>query len=582
METVREFIIGIGGESGEGVVLAGDVLNITAARMNIHTSSFRTFPAEARGGPSVVKIRLCRDHVYSLGDEYDVLVAFNEDAWTLHGPDLSPKGVLVIDGDPAVPITERHPELAGRIVYQIPMEKIAKKDVGEVKAKNMVAIGAVAMLFGFSREIIEPNLAERFSKKSEKMLADNMKAFTAGWDFAKTNIKKQDPFRVEAAEGDGFLVLSGNEAVALGALYAGCRFFGGYPITPASEVMEILSAELPKVGGAMVQFEDEIASIGGVLGAAFTGVRSMTSTSGPGMSLMAELIGLGSMAEVPCVIVNVQRGGPSTGLPTKTEQADLLLAIAASHGDAPHVVMAPTTIRDCFEIMGMAFDIAEAYQIPVLVLTDQALGFRRADLPKSLLSPRKLVPTPVPALSPDGRFLRYQLTESGVSPRSIPGMPGLQYVATGLEHAEDGKPAYDPPTRRAQMEKRQRKMAGITKDFSEGAVRIYGDPKPEIGVIGWGSTAGPIKEAIEMAKGMTSKRVGGLAPRILLPSPNDQIRPFIESCKKVIVIEGNLTGQYAGFLRSQFPGFDPLEAHRYDGLPIRRSDVLQKIMEVAQ
>ncbi len=488
----------------------------------------------------------------------------------------------MIDGDPAVPITERHPELAGRIVYQIPMERIAKKDVGEIKTKNMVAIGAVAALFGFSREIIERNLAERFAKKSEKMPADNLNAFTAGWDFVAAHHEKKDPFLLEGTTGDGFLVLSGNEAVALGALYAGCRFFGGYPITPASEIMEILAAELPKVGGAMVQFEDEIASIGGVLGAAFSGTRAMTSTSGPGMSLMAELIGLGTMAEVPCVVVNVQRGGPSTGLPTKTEQADLLLAIAASHGDAPHVVLAPTTIRDCFEIMDWGFSIADAYQLPVLILTDQALGFRRADLPKGLLSQRKLEPLPIPPLASDGRFLRYQLSESGVSPRSIPGMPGLQHVATGLEHAEDGKPAYDPPTRNAQMEKRQRKLTGILRDFAEGAVRIYGDPAPEIGVIGWGSTGGPIKEAVEMAQTMTKKKVGGLGPRMLFPSPNDQIRPFVKACKKAIVIEGNLTGQYAMYLRSQFPGFDPMEVHRYDGLPLRRSDVLNKIMEVAQ
>jgi 2-oxoglutarate/2-oxoacid ferredoxin oxidoreductase subunit alpha len=584
MQAVRDFIIGIGGESGEGVVVAGDILNIAAARMNVHSSSFRTFPAEARGGPSVVKLRLCRDHVYSLGDEYDILITFNEDAYALHGPDLATRnGVLLIDGDPTIPITDKHPELAGRIVYQVPMERIAKKEIGELKSKNIVAVGAAAALFGFSREIIEKDLVARFSKKGEKVLADNMKAFVAGWDFAKTQIVKEDPYEIVAADGDGFLVLSGNEAVALGAVYAGCRFFGGYPITPASEIMEIIAAELPKVGGAMVQFEDEIASIGGVLGASFAGVRSMTSTSGPGMSLMAELIGLGSMAEVPCVIVNVQRGGPSTGLPTKTEQADLNLAIVASHGDATHVVLAPTTIRDCFESMELAFEIAEKYQLPVLVLTDQALGFRRADLPKSMLRDRsgKAHPVPTPEMI-DGKFLRYRLTESGISPRSVPGMPDLQYVATGLEHAEDGKPAYDPTTRYAQMDKRQRKYTGILNDFAQETIRQYGDPNPEILVIGWGSTAGPIKEAVELAATMTGKKIGGIVPRLIFPSPNDQIRPYIQGCKKAIVIEGNMTGQYASFLRSQFPGFDPLEVHRYDGLPVRRSDVLQKIMEVVQ
>jgi 2-oxoglutarate/2-oxoacid ferredoxin oxidoreductase subunit alpha len=581
MEPVRDFVIGLGGESGEGVVLAGDFLNVAAARMNVHSSSFRTFPAEARGGPSVVQLRLCRDHVYSLGDEYDVLIAFNEDAYALHGPNLARGGVLVIDGDPSNPAQSRHPELSDKIVYHIPMERIAKQEVGELKAKNMVAVGAAAALFGFSKEVIEKNMIERFSKRGEKMLADNMKGFKAGYDYVSTQIKKTDPFMLKEEKGDGFLVLSGNEAIALGALYAGCRFVASYPITPASEIMEIMANELPRVGGAMYQAEDEIASMGMILGGAFGGVRSMTSTSGPGLSLMAELIGLGSIAEVPCVVVDVQRGGPSTGLPTKTEQADLSLAMVASHGDAPHAVLAATTIRDCFEIMLLAFKIAEKYQLPVIVLSEQALGFRRADLPKALLreAQRTVVPPATPDLVAGAQYLRYKLTESGVSPRAIPGMKGMSHVATGLEHAEDCKPAYDPVTRRAMMDKRQRKLDGIAKDF--GAVLHYGDAKPEIGVIGWGSTAGPIREAVEVAcaKGI---KVGGLIPRLLYPCPTELIRPFIESCKKIIVIEGNMTGQYAAYLRSQFPGFNPLQFNRYDGQPVRRSDVLQKIEEIAR
>jgi 2-oxoglutarate ferredoxin oxidoreductase subunit alpha len=581
MEPVREFVIGISGESGEGVVLAGEILTIAAARMNIHSSSFRTFPAEARGGPSVVRLRLCRDHVYSLGDAYDVLIAFNEEAYQLHGPALGRHGVLVVDGDPEKPMSTRYPELADRTVYHIPMDRIARKDVGEPKTKNMVALGATSALFGFSREILERLLAEKFTKRGEKMMRDNLNAFMAGYDYADSQIEKQDPFEVEALEGDGFFVLAGNEAVALGALYAGCRFFAGYPITPASEIMEVLAAELPKVGGAMVQAEDEIASMGMVLGGGFAGVRSMTATSGPGLSLMAELIGLGSMAEIPCVIANVQRGGPSTGLPTKTEQADLTLAIAASHGDAPHVVLAATTIRDCFEIMEEAFEIAERYQIPVIVLTDQALGFRRADLPKSLLRERtgRALPPAPPDIVDKARYLRYQLTQDGVSPRSVPGQPGLAHVVTGLEHNEEGKPAYDPKTRRLMMEKRQRKLEGIARDY--GSVLRYGDPEPEIGVIGWGSTGGPIREAVQMACDSGIK-AAGLVPRLLYPSPNHLIRPFIESCKKIVVIEGNLTGQYAAFLRSQFPGFDPKQVNLYDGLPVQRGDVLRAIQEVAK
>lgn len=582
MQAVRDFIIGIGGESGEGVVLAGDILNVAAARMNVHTTGFRTFPAEARGGPSVVQLRLrTDDHVYNLGDKYDVLVAFNDDAYALHRENCEEEGAIVINGEPDKPAHLRHPELEGRIVYQVPMEQIASKEVGSPRSKNMVAVGATAALFGYNPKLIEKDIRARFSKRSEKLAEDNVKAFRAGYEYASKNIEKRDPYMIEEKKGEGFLVVSGNEAIALGALYAGCRYFGGYPITPATEIMEILAAELPRVGGAMVQAEDEIASIGQVLGASFAGVRSMTATSGPGLSLMAELIGLSAIAEIPCVIVDVQRGGPSTGLPTKTEQADLALALTATHGDAPHVVMAPTRIRDSFEIMKAAFDCAEEYQVPVIVLTEQVIGFRKSDLPKSLLrdAEAKMQTKPAPPdIVENAAYLRYHLTENGVSPRSIPGMPDLQHVVTGLEHAEDGKPAYDPKTRRAMMEKRQRKMDGIRKDFSD--VIHYGEDNPDVGVIGWGSSGGPIWEAVEWAR-KEGIKVAGLVPRLLYPSPNQEIGPFIKSCKKVIVAEGNISGQYARFLRSEFPGFDPIQLNKYDGTPIRRTDILQAIEEVA-
>ncbi|MBD3162755.1 MAG: 2-oxoacid:acceptor oxidoreductase subunit alpha, partial [Candidatus Eisenbacteria bacterium] len=514
---------------------------------------------------------------------YDVLIAFNDDSYVLHSTDFAKTGVLLINGEPDKPAVMRHPELENNIVYHVPMERIARKEIGEPRSKNMVAIGATSALFGFERELLEANIRERFGKRSEKILEDNLGAFRAGFRYVEENIEKKDPYQLRAAKGEGFFVLTGNEAVALGAVYAGCRFFGGYPITPASEIMEVIAAELPRIGGAMVQAEDEIASMGMVLGAAFSGVRSMTATSGPGLSLMAELIGLASMAELPCVIVDVQRGGPSTGLPTKTEQADLALALTATHGEAPHVVLAPMMIQDSFTIMRTAFDIAEEFQLPVIVLTEQSLGFRRSDLPKSMLRDAEkweFPPRSVPEPDEGARYYRYRLTESGVSPRAIPGMAGLQHVVTGLEHAEDGKPAYDPKTRRAMMEKRYRKLDGIIRKYTD--VVRYGEEneKVDVGVIGWGSTAGPIKEAVDVAR-KNGIKAAGLVPRLLYPSPNEPIGEFIRSCKKVIVAEGNMTGQYARFLRSEFPGFDPEHFNSYTGMPIRYHDILAKIEEVA-
>jgi 2-oxoglutarate ferredoxin oxidoreductase subunit alpha len=243
-------------------------------------------------------------------------------------------------------------------------------------------------------------------------------------------------------------------------------------------------------------------------------------------------------------------------------------------------VLAPASVRDCFEIMGMAFDIAETYQIPVIVMSEQALGFRKMALPQALLRdyPRVDVRPVTAKIVDDAKYLRYQITEDGISPRTVPGQRGGAHVATGLEHAEDCKPAYDPPTRTAMMEKRQRKLERILKEHA--SVLRFGDPKPEIGVIGWGSPAGSIQEAVEAACALGIK-AGGLVPRLIFPSPNHLIRPFVEPCKKVIVAEGNMTGQYAAFLRSQIPGLDPLQLNRYDGLPVRPAEVLAKIQEVA-
>ncbi len=580
----RDLTFAMVGSGGDGVVTMGEMLAQAAARDGLNVIKTEAYGPQIRGGETSCVVRVAAQRIYAQGDAVDILAVFNWADFARFKGEIALRSdavVLFEEADAGGPAPADLGLGDGHQWIAVPFAKLATESAGTKAAKNIVSLGLFAELFGLPAASIRAAVEKRFGKKKAAVLEANLKGFDAGAAHARTLPPEVGARRLTYETGPARLLMSGNEAAAVGALHAGCRFFGGYPITPASEVMEILAAELPKVGGAMVQLEDEIASIGAVLGAAFAGVPSMTATSGPGMSLMAELIGLGSMAEIPCVIVNVQRGGPSTGLPTKTEQADLTLALAASHGDTPHVVVAPTTIRDCFEIMPYSFEIAEKYQLPVLVLSEQALGFRRADLPKELLTDRNVRKTVQPAarLEEDGRYLRYKLTPDGVSPRAIPGMPGLAHVVTGLEHAEDTKPAYDPPTRRAQMEKRQRKLDGILREYK--SVLRYGDPKPEIGVIGWGSTAGPIREAVDLACKQGIK-AGGLVPRMIYPSPNDDLRDFVKSCKKVIVVEGNMTGQYAAFLRSQLPGFDPLQYNRYDGLPVRRLEVLQKIQEVAR
>jgi len=583
MDQVHDFVMGIGGESGEGIMLAGDLLTLAAARSNIHVSSVRVFPAEIRGGPSLHRTRYGVDHVYNQGDAYEIFVAFSNDHYERYQDQLAPDAVVVMDGDPETfqPKTI-YPELQDRTVYVVPMERLSREAAGDARSKNMAAVGACTALFNFNRAAIEQNLVERYQRKDERIYQNNLKGFQAGFEFARSQIEKNDRFWLKPADGDGLLVVSGNEAIGIGALWAGCRFFGGYPITPASEIMEFMAAELPKVGGVMLQAEDEIASIGMVLGASFAGVRSMTSTSGPGLSLMTELLGLSAMAEIPAVVVDVQRGGPSTGLPTKTEQGDLNLALALSHGEAPKVILAPISVHDCFDVMFQAFEISEKYQVPVLVLSEQALGHRRADLSKSVLRDMAAVPAQRPPASFDpANFIRYALTDNGVSTRSVPGDKGGAHMVTGLEHGVNGNPRHDPANRKVMMEKRSRKLDAIAQEY--GDVWKFGPEKADIGIIGWGATAGVVREAVEkaLAEGIA---VAAIYPKILFPNPDRAIRPFIEKHRVILMVEENQTGQYANYLQSIYGadlGFRPERLNRYDGMPLLPLDVLEKIRAVA-
>ncbi len=597
-----DFVMGISGDAGEGVILTGDLMTQVAARANLHISSTQTFPAEVRGGQSYVQIRFGVDSVFNPGDRLDVLVAFNQLAYHRYKSDITGNAILIVDGDPDK--TDKATTFAdwrGGPIYVAPMGEIAEKEIGERRSKNMVALGVVTAHIGLPGEHGAALVERCFRKKSPKLVEANLKAYRAGRAYVQAHFQKQDHLTVPTLEGDGNVVLSGNDAIALGALYAGCRFYGGYPITPASEIMQLMAEELPKVGGTMYQAEDEIASLAAVLGASFAGVRAMTATSGPGLSLMGELMGLSGIAEIPVVIVDVQRGGPSTGLPTKTEQSDLMPAIWGGHGEFPRVVMAPISIRDCFNVMRTAFEIAEKYQIPVIVLSEQALGHRRATLPKRLLkqTPIEHVTRPLKEWGPS--YNRYELTDSGISQRALTGDPGGMHMVTGLEHWESGGPSHQPDNRTEMVQKRFRKMRNLDRKYG-GVFAFKGELatqhfhattdqeasrlsaaaesyRGQIGVIGWGSTAGVVREAVARAE----KRgidVGAIFPKMIYPHHDLTFRPFVEGHQRILVVEENFTGQYARFLVRHYD-FEPERLNKYDGLPFKPEQVLRKIEEVA-
>ncbi|HDP97553.1 MAG TPA: hypothetical protein ENN22_00005 [bacterium] len=370
--------------------------------------------------------------------------------------------------------------------------------------------------------------------------------------------------------------MSGNEALAKGAFDCGLNFYAGYPITPATKIMEMCARELPRRGGWTIQVEDEIAAISAVVGAWFAGKRAMTATSGPGLSLMSEMINFAVMAEIPTVIVDVQRGGPSTGLPTKVEQGDLNIALFGGASDSPRVVMAPSNSEECYSGIQLAFDLAEKYQTPVIFLSDLFLGQRieSADINQNVDQTRcsRKKPNAEELIN----YQRYRLTEDGVSPLLVPGETGAFYTVTGLEHNLKGNPNYESEVHQQMTEKRFRKFQAMTADIP--VADIIGDEDAEIGIASWGSTLGAILEGMEIARkqGVKSKLIKSI---MIFPQHEDSFRLFFASCKRIIVPEMNYQGQYAALLKSRY-GIKPIEIHIRSVNPVSPAQIAQKIVEV--
>ncbi len=583
---MNEVTIRIGGESGEGTIAGGDIMALAAARWGYHVYTFRTFPAEILGGPCMFQVRIGDQPIKSMGDYTDVLVCLNKEAYDRNAADLHHGGVMVYD--PA----DFTPEAGDFIAYGVPFNEIARKEVQLFQTKNMVMLGAIATLFGLPLEAIIQVVQSKLSKSRKAnpiLMEKNTLALEVAKKYVTEQLSKRDPFQLDHVEKADRVVLNGNQAVVAGALAAQCRFFAGYPITPASDIMEALAKELPQVGGTFLQAEDEIAALAAVLGASFGGARAMTATSGPGFSLMTELIGYASMAEIPAVIVDAQRAGPSTGMPTKMEQSDLSFALNASHGDTPRMIVAPADVADCYRLMILAFNMAERYQIPVLFLSDQSLTARVESVDRSVFKLMEIqgrVQYSANGASSNGHagasheaahsFARYAYTASGISPMNAPGAGAEAYVATGLEHNEHGHPDYEPEDHTAMMEKRFRKLDTAAEELPKP--QRYGDEDASIGIIGWGSTEGTIQEAVDRAR-TKGYKVASLHPRILSPLPDRTIRDFIHSVKTVIVPECNYTGQLANLLGAKY-GLQAIRVNKFGGIPFTAGEILRAIEEV--
>lgn len=508
-------------------------------------------------------------HAYSQGDLLDLLVAFDTEAISSHMNDLKVEGELIFDADRTPKTFSSLPKHS----LGVPFTSIAKNDLAFPKAKNMVIAGYVAAHIGVSKISLEDVVNSKMATRGDELLARNLSAVSLGFDTAS----KGTPIAVQKAANK--IVLSGNQAIFLGAIAAGCRFYAGYPITPASDILDGMAAFLPDFGGALFQGEDEIASLGAAIGASFAGTKSMTATSGPGLSLMTEMIGMASMAEIPIVIIDVQRGGPSTGLPTKTEQSDLNHALYAGHGDAPRIVLAPGNVEDCFYQTVRAFNLAECYQLPVILLTDQSLAQLNEGMPLPDLDQLAIVDRQRAEIAGND-FRRYTVTHDGISPMSLPGQAQGEYVAESVEHDQKGRPSFGPHDHSEMTAKRFRKLATAARELTNDPLNIMElpDGQGDLAVIGWGSTQGAIHEAILNAK-KKGIHVRWMQCKLLSPLPEAQLSKFLEGAKKVLVPELNYTSQFANLLRARL-GIDPISLTKTEGLPFTPTEVLRKIEEL--
>jgi 2-oxoglutarate ferredoxin oxidoreductase subunit alpha len=526
---MKELTFAFVGAGGDGAVAAGDIIAAACARDGLHVMKTEAYGPQIRGGESSAVVRVSTVPIHAQADCIDALVVFS---WADYARF---QNEIVIAGDAEIFCEvgdDPPPELAGRSIHPIAFP---------AKTKNVMAIAMLAALFGLPLDATRAAVAQRFAKKKQAVIDANLQAFDHGIAEAEAiSVAKKLVYERSAPH----LLMSGNEASAFGAIHAGCRFFAGYPITPSTEILQFLAQWLPKMLGTTLQTEDELAAIGAVIGASFAGVKSMTATSGPGLSLMAEMLGLASIAEIPAVIVNVQRGGPSTGIPTKSEQSDLLHSVFASHGDTPRVVIACSDVEESFHATVDAFNISEEFQIPVIVLTDQSIAQRRSTIDAAALEHvvRDRVTATPPSLTD---YHRYADTPSGVSPMALPSTPGGMYQTNGLEHDERGRPSATFVVHEQMNAKRHRKLDGIANRYP--LFRQFGAPKPRLGVICWGSTVGPLREAVERIG--ADAGIGVFAPQLLMPLPAAPLQQFIDSCDEILIVELSYSSQFERYLR---------------------------------
>jgi 2-oxoglutarate ferredoxin oxidoreductase subunit alpha len=580
---IPEAVIRIAGNSQDGIQAIGGFLARLAGRSEQEVMTFMTIPATISGGPSIFQVRIGSGEVLSSGDEADVLLAFYQHSYEGHITSLKKHGIVLYDADHVEP----KPEWKDQYHHVgIPISSLTIEAIGGTakdKGKNIFALGLIAKMFDLNIPKLEKLVQERFGGKDESIVKNALLAFHAGYGYSVGHLVETFRFADSVKKDRHQVVMNGNEAMTYGLIAAGVRFGAGYPITPWSDIMEGLRRELPKYGGSFIQCEDEIASVSMAIGASYSGRVAVTGSSGPGIALKTEAIGWAGMAEVPLVVVDIQRGGPSTGMPTNIEQSDLNIATFGGHGDSPRVVLAPANVEDCFYTAIEAVNIARKYNTPVFILSDQAIATRIEAFPEPNLE--KVCQDITPDLSPVEDYKPYDLNATdGVTPRVVPGtriLSGKYPIATGLEHDEMGHPSGSPKLHMQMTAKRRKKFQALAASLP--TPKIYGPSEGNVLLVGWGSTEGPIREAVDRARA-AGDSVSSINIRHLNPLPPG-LENIFSGFNHILVVEindqgiYNYGGQLATLLRARYAAANIRGINKTDGLTFKVKEILAAVKE---
>jgi 2-oxoglutarate ferredoxin oxidoreductase subunit alpha len=564
-----DYSIKIGGEAGQGIQTIGNTLAQVFARAGYHVFSHQDYESRIRGGHNFYQIRFSEDPVSSSREKIDILIALDIDSIPLHEKELSENGLILYDSKS---LKQRHEQ---EYFLDVPVVDLALEHGGNKIMANTVAVGAVLGMLGMNIEILTGILRDTFKKKGEEVIAANIKTGLAGYEFARHECKRCS--FTAGAQKEPNMLISGIETIALGAIASGCKFYAAYPMTPSTGIMNYLAGKEKEYGIVVEQAEDEIAAINMALGASFAGVRAMTGTSGGGFALMVEGLSLAGITETPIVVALGQRPGPATGLPTRTEQGELLFSLYAGHGEFPRVIFAPGTPEQAFFLTHKAFHLSEKYQIPVLILFDQYLAdtqwtFNGFDISGISVTDFRLRGD---MLKDRSDYKRHALTDTGISPFGVPGESAHLIVTDSDEHSEEGHIIEDAETRIRMVDKRVfKKIPHIKQEI--GAPVLYGNTSPDIVMIGWGSTFGVLKEAVDILSKDRNIAVLHFSEVYPFPFSKDYLS-LLDKAKQTICIEHNATGQFARLLKAESGYSCTAFINRYDGRPFLLEELIGEL-----